>query len=116
MLRILQAQRKLVLQQVTWLPRMARLTDNFIQSEDSIDSNCNKLIFCKTGLMWVVKREHRFSTRFAVMLQHTLHVFAARVFSYHSFEEIRTQKLIFSPVQVLLRVVYKELPVHSYTM
>ena len=64
----------------------------------------------------MVKREHRFSTRFAVMLQNTLHVFAARVFSYHSFEAIRTQKLILSPVQVLLRVVYKELPVNSYTM
>ena len=36
MLRILEAQRKLVLQQVTWLPCMAQLTGNLIQSEDSI--------------------------------------------------------------------------------
>ena len=43
MLRVLPAQGKLVLQQVTWLPR------NFIQSEVSIHATCNNLICGKTG-------------------------------------------------------------------
>ena len=38
------------------------------------------LICCKTGLMWVVKRVHLYSTRFAAMLQEKLHVFCFRFF------------------------------------
>ena len=49
------------------------------------------------------------------MLKNTLHVFVARSFNYCSFEVISTQKPIFSSVQVLLRVVYKETPIHIYT-
>ena len=49
------------------------------------------------------------------MLQNTLLVFVVRFFNYCSFEVISTQKPIFSPVQVLLSVVYKEIPIHIYT-
>ena len=49
------------------------------------------------------------------MLQNTSHVFVARFFNYCSFEVISTQKPIFSSVQVLLSVVYKEIPIHIYT-
>ena len=40
----------------------------------------DNLICCKTGLMQVVKRAHRYSTRFAAMLQDKLHVFCCLFF------------------------------------
>ena len=50
MLRVLQGQGKLVLQQVTYLSCMGWLPRNFIQSEVSIDATHNHLKCCKTGL------------------------------------------------------------------
>ena len=40
----------------------------------------NKLICCKTGYTLVVKRQHRYSTRFAAMLQDKFRVFCCPFF------------------------------------
>ena len=55
MLRVLQAQGKLVLQQLTQLPC------NFLELEVSIHATCNNLICLNVG----GKTQHSFSTRFA---------------------------------------------------
>ena len=52
MLRLLPAQGKLVLQQLTKLPCTAWFPRNFIQSEISILSTGNNLICCETGLSY----------------------------------------------------------------
>ena len=52
MLRLLPAQGKLVLQQLTKLPCTAWLPRNFIQSEISILTTGNNLICCETGLSY----------------------------------------------------------------
>ena len=73
MLRILPAQGKLVLQQVTYLKCKAWLPRNFIQSEVSIHTTCDNLIqCCKTGLNVGDKKS------FAAMLQNKLQVSDAR--------------------------------------
>ena len=77
MLRVLPAQGKLVLQQVTPLTCMTWLRCNFIQSEVSIDATWNNLICCKTVGGKMRKKITRFCCQF-------YHIFIWKTLSFES--------------------------------